>query len=355
MKIALLHGAVLNAGDFLIRERTKALLMHFYPDCVITDYCRNYELDDKIDEINQNDIMIFAGGPCYNAAFGLTTPIVKSYEKIKIPIMIIGSGWWGSSTHPDVIYNFKFDEQMHSFLSRVESDSKILGCRDFYSVDVLAANGFFSGVMTGCPAWYSIPHIGKQLKNVDDRLNKIRKICLSDCGNIQNKTLEVELATFLRKSFGDNVEIIYVNHRDYVLDKLQVEDFYKKINVKIVDISGSANGFSVYDSCDLHIGFRVHAHIYNLSRRNISILIEEDSRGAGVNDAFGLPHICSYKLSVEDNKLTYVHNNYLCTQVGDVLSNHASNNFMRFERAFENIDAYYNVMAKQIQSIKKLI
>ena len=67
------------------------------------------------------------------------------------------------------------------------------------------------------------------------------------------------------------------------------------IGVESRDISYSRDGFDIYNDCDLHIGFRVHAHIYNLSMRNISILIEEDGRGAGVNEALGLFRIPVYR------------------------------------------------------------
>lgn len=35
----------------------------------------------------------------------------------------------------------------------------------------------------------------------------------------------------------------------------------------------------------------MHAHIYNLSRENVSILLNEDARGAGVNNALSLKNI----------------------------------------------------------------
>ena len=35
MKIALLHGALINSGDFLIAQRSKELLKYVYPDAII--------------------------------------------------------------------------------------------------------------------------------------------------------------------------------------------------------------------------------------------------------------------------------------------------------------------------------
>ena len=35
MKIAVLHGAIINAGDFLIKNRAISLLKYFYPTAAI--------------------------------------------------------------------------------------------------------------------------------------------------------------------------------------------------------------------------------------------------------------------------------------------------------------------------------
>jgi hypothetical protein len=43
----------------------------------------------------------------------------------------------------------------------------------------------------------------------------------------------------------------------------------------------------LYGGADLHIGYRVHAHLFCLSRRVPSILINEDSRGVGQAAALG--------------------------------------------------------------------
>ncbi len=63
MKIAVLHGAIINAGDFLIKNRAISLLKYFYPDSEIVEYYRNQSLEEKLPEINACDILVFAGGP----------------------------------------------------------------------------------------------------------------------------------------------------------------------------------------------------------------------------------------------------------------------------------------------------
>ena len=69
MKIAVLHGAIINAGDFLIKNRAISLLKYFYPDSEIVEYYRNQSLEEKLPEINACDILVFAGGPGYCNGF----------------------------------------------------------------------------------------------------------------------------------------------------------------------------------------------------------------------------------------------------------------------------------------------
>jgi hypothetical protein len=41
------------------------------------------------------------------------------------------------------------------------------------------------------------------------------------------------------------------------------------------------------NTVDLHVGYRVHSHIFSLSQRKTSVLIGEDSRGIGQVAAMG--------------------------------------------------------------------
>lgn len=64
MKVALLSGAYKNAGDYLIIQRCRELIEHVFPTCTITEYERRKSLDNKIDELNKNDVLVLGGGSC---------------------------------------------------------------------------------------------------------------------------------------------------------------------------------------------------------------------------------------------------------------------------------------------------
>ena len=163
-------------------------------------------------------------------------------------------------------------------------------------VNALKSSGLKNVFMTGCPAWYDLVNVEKtELNPTISQEPKI--IAISDPAIPSNFNSAVKITEFLSKKYPD-AQIKYVLHRG----KNCVEKSFKRYldavssirNVTVYDISDGFDGFAIYDTCDLHIGFRVHAHIYNLSKRNRTILIEEDGRGSGVNEALGLISIKAY-------------------------------------------------------------
>ena len=331
MKFGLLSGAYINAGDFLIVERTKALLLKIFPDCEIVEYLRNKALDNQVEEINKLDALIVAGGPAYMTyIYPNIIPLVDDLSKITTKIIPIGVGWYGENTKSDYVYNYyKFTDKTLKFLKRMETDAGFLSCRDYFSCRILNNNGLFNFKLTGCPAWYNLKKIDivtpKKLKIKD-----INKIYISDPANIKNLKQIPKLIEYLKAKFN-NAQIIFVFHRrsegnGAEKEYMKCEEYLANNDIEYIDISSSSKGFECYNDADLHIGYRVHAHIYNLSERNLSILIEEDGRGAGVNEVLGMAHIYAYN-PYKTGKNYYIFNDFLSKIKRKVL---------RFKKYYDN-------------------
>ena len=180
MKIALLSGASKNAGDFLIVQRSKELLSYFVKDAQIKEYDRSQKLDSQIDDINSNDVLVFAGGPAYiSSMYPQKLPLVEDLNKIKIPFFALAMGWKGQADLPSTIFNYNFTNSSMKLLKRFEMDGFGLGCRDYFSQNVLRRAGITDTTMTGCVAWYDLKCInenkivnkGKKIKNIYISLN----------------------------------------------------------------------------------------------------------------------------------------------------------------------------------------
>ncbi len=360
MKITLLSGAYKNAGDFLIEKRSIELLNFVYPDIHINKILRN-QIKDNLDAINSSDMAIFGGGPIYQPNLENYLPIDILLNHITKPIMILGCGWYGFMDGSDLVYRYKFSPKTLEFFRKVDKNGLGLSCRDINSVKTLRKEGLKNVFMTGCPAWYDINRINDfKLKPIE----KYNKIAISDPARPVNFDNAFKLVQFIKDKFN-KTHIVFIFHRrqDNPNNEVLRNKFNEKLlalGIEVKDISMGTDGFSIYDDCDLHIGFRVHAHIYNLSQCNRTILIEEDGRGAGVNQALGLPQIKAYNDSFQYNNrylrrifklFASLTNNHLVEDVENHINIMETTNWQYIENALSLQKSYFKNM---VQFIKRL-
>lgn len=369
MKIGVLSGAVKNAGDFLIEKRSLELIRYHYPSAEIWLFKRNIPLDFELDRINQCDFIVMAGGPLLQPnLYPIAMPLVENLSLIKRPVYSLGLGWKG--TYIDELYTtYKFTEQMRSLISKMSEHAPV-SCRDWYTVRVLQQNGYDDCIMTGCPAWYCLEF----LQNSDMRKQLAaceETICISDPADEKNIDFVIPLVKAVRNIFP-NSPILFVMHRDKINDvhlstkhnkrlKALMDTLGRWEDIEQVCIANDSKGFTVYDTCKFHIGFRVHAHIYNLSRGKQTILINEDARGRGVNDAVGLENIdtetwirtvwgragkVQIALQAKDTRVVFQN------KIEQYLDMNEQTQGFIYERAWNSIKEYYNSMCAYIKSWK---
>lgn len=296
-------------------------------------------------------------------------PLVSDLNKLKIPIFALAMGWHGHDFMPRTTYNYYLEESSKLLLKKIEASGFPLGCRDYYSEKVLHNNGITNTVMTGCAAWYDLDYVNTTaLRNTGEIMN----IVVSDPANIKNLTQLITLTDFLKNRFP-KATLTVVFHRGIKPDNFtssrvgqatdKICQVLKKRGVKYHDISYGHKGFDIYNDCDIHIGFRVHAHIYNLSQRRRSILVEEDGRGAGVNEALGLRHITAYDClkKIDNDFLRKVMNRvpiydtcskYICQEVDDYLMDLERTDYKQIEWAFVRMNYFYSQIIKHLQMIR---
>lgn len=359
-KICLMGGAVVNAGDFLLEKRSYDLIRYFVPDSEITVLKRvNEDYSNKVDYLNSFNAIIFAGGPLYRPGlYRHQIPFVHQslLNSVKAPIFFLGGGIKGS------VYRISYGELDKAFLDK---GVNCLSCRDIYTYRFLHHQGY-KALMTGCPAWYDLDCIN----NVDIskfRADLFRKICVSEPANDSNLPLLIGLLKHLREKYPSS-EIVLVNHREVKQElKTELDELLKRDSIGFVNIAGSVDGFSIYDNCDLHVGFRVHAHIYNLSKRNQTILFSEDIRGAGVNQTLGLENMSAEDMFYgrrkmigdyylircpEENKDTH---NIAGEMFDDYLKTCSDQGFQNYNRAFQLMKDSFQTMRAFFDGINSVI
>lgn len=304
MKILFLSRTVKNGGDFLYAGRAKEILKHNLPYAEIV--CRHMLDEVDLPYINSFDKIIISGGPLYDDRFltSNATPCFAFLDKMKPTIHFFGVGWYGENAFMKTIYTYRFHEEVLANLRLIEKKGGTFSCRDYITAKVLRNNGLNHVYMTGCPAWYDLKFLPcMSLKKTS--IQNVKNLVISDMGMTKDSSyhsIKIEqvkkLVEFIESTFSQaNIVFTFNGGVDTKYSgefNRAVCKYLGKKHIMWHDLSGSMDGFHVYDNIDLHIGYRVHSHIYCLSHRIPTILIEEDARGAGINQALGLPAIQNY-------------------------------------------------------------
>ncbi len=348
MDILLLSRPIINGGDFLFSERAKQLLQESLPQAALVT---RHLLDDlALDYINLFDKIIIAGGPLYDNRFlgEESTPLFKLLPKIKSPIHFFCNGWYGCNIRKETIYTYRFRDDILNNLKQIENTGGSFSCRDYITESILRNNGLKNIYMTGCAAWYDMENINnRNIRSVD--FEDIRKIVISDQGITKDsqwhgeKFLQVkELIKFIQQKF-QKAKIVFtfnggINTKYSGALNRAICDYLNNQAIPCVDLSGGMDGFRIYDDSDLHIGFRVHSHIYCLSQRIPSILLEEDARGGGVNQALGLPDIANYEINEKER---FTPNPYMLQELDGYLEELKHESLSRLQMAIHRMNDVY--------------
>lgn len=292
----LLTGGKNNAGDFLIKHRAKKLFSHLRPDRGIIDFDAWKPLtDEQLEVINKSKALILTGGPALQYDMYPRIYAIPELDNIKVPITTLGIGWKSMNGEWKDTYQYPLSDSTLKLLKRIQNDGLAASVRDYHTLKVLQNHGFDNFLMTGCPAYYELAYIHKPV-DIPKEINKIAYslgVAFIDSPKMETSTKNDILK--LKDYFKDeNFEVVFhhsldkskitsvysQSHKRYIARHLEFAQWLDTNNIKYVDISGSAeNLINYYSQVDLHIGYRVHAHIFMNSISKLSILIAEDGRG----------------------------------------------------------------------------
>ena len=295
-----LTGAKKNVGDYLITNRAIELLKK-----ITNDYqfkiLPSWEYLEDIEYINKSEGIIILGGPGYK--LNIYPGVYKlriNLQDIEVPIYILGGGWSGIPGNFISEKLYKFNRTSITLLNKIEKNNIGLSCRDYQTERILKNNGYNDIIMTGCPAWYDLDSIGKPFI----KPNNINKIIFTPAQKFIYSNQCITLMKFIKEKFPNSKLIVSFHRGIGITDEFtslkdaqntkKIAEFAQKIGAEVIDTSYDSNKLKIYDDCDFHIGYRVHAHIYFLSKRLPSILINEDGRGTVFSETLKTPGIDGY-------------------------------------------------------------
>ena len=361
----ILTGSKNNAGDYLIKYRAKKLFAAIRPDRDVVDVDGWKPFDgETLEIVNKSKALILMGGPALQEkmrprVYGL----MDELSQINVPIVSMGIGWHSREGNWDNTYDYKLNAPTLELLQRISTDGYFSSVRDYHTLNVMKSLGYSNYLMTGCPALYeeeffNVPIAKRdEYKKVGFSLGVSFKHCKEMYRQMQEAVLEV-----VNRFSSNAVEVVFhhsLKDTKSTFNSLQIE-FVKWLdsqNISYIDISGAAeNLINYYSSCDLHIGYRVHAHIFMSSISRQSILLNEDGRGKALKDVVGGLSLNAYSTdrTLSDqflNKIksveVYRPNENFIKELG-LYINYELSSGVRLMQPRQNIDLHYNCMKRYL-------
>jgi polysaccharide pyruvyl transferase WcaK-like protein len=279
-KVVLLTGVYQNAGDALIAKRARSLITQVRKDLQLIELNRRTEPSELLTK--QSGLhCIITGGPHWQLNMvPRLLPHIEKFMDADIVISSWGGGWRGPHTHPP-------NEATSALIKYIKNCGGFVGVRDNFSVNRLKKFGL-SVEMTGCPAWFGgVPRTFKPL-------GQTLVISAGAKAFKEERSFESlhELVIHARQA-GWNTIVFFQHPIEWYLqtsrlnaDKLLSQ--LRNLGVLLYDSQGQLRRMKqAIDSATVHIGWRLHSHIYACTRSIPSLAIAEDERASNMGPSMG--------------------------------------------------------------------
>ena len=346
-RVLITTGAIKNVGDFLIHDRARHLLARALPTAELPTIPRWRTADPSL--IASSAGLIACGGPGLGPGLTSSTyvPLGQAMAAGR-PVSILGAGWSG---HDQV----GMDAESTQTVQEIRRRGGVITVRDPLTGQRLETSTGVEAILTGCPAWYHLPQVGDPLSEV----SAVRSIVFTPPASVRHLSEAVQAMRLLARIFP-SAQRFCVLHRGFpqvavprpsrgslksFASSIRQRSNYVKVSAEcrkgdwqLIDASSDLRKIDFYDGIDLHVGYRVHAHIDTLSLRRPSILIAEDVRGLGQFEALE----DSYRLCAGDSELLDKLENAIQNEVADFTTSRA---------AVASMNAHWPVMQSALEEI----
>ncbi|MFP4027968.1 MAG: polysaccharide pyruvyl transferase family protein [Candidatus Brocadiia bacterium] len=291
-----------NVGDKLIEVRLKQLLEREKGECRFVTIFREEPLENRLAEINGTRAILMPACPVRDTPmYPGTYRLVDDLSRIRVPMIPVGANWNVYPGDARSRQEVKYSDETVNFLDYIAGQIDRFSCREHFVCRVLEKHGVDNAVFTGDPAMFNLSCIGKPMK----RPKNIEKLVFSPPLSAYYADQALEVIEMLADLFpgaqrycafhlqdrntatserGENSAAL---NPEVTLKNQRIREHAEALGYDIWDLAGRFERLRDYETCDLHVGYECHAHLYFLSARLPSVLIAEDARGMGFNYTLG--------------------------------------------------------------------
>lgn len=333
------HGAKKNVGDYLIHARGRALLEHILPDVEIISIPRwsREALPPGA------DMLVMCGGPGVSSRMVEDTfPVVGRAAEGSVPVAGIALGWAGEPRRDPE--GFQMSARSVAALRQINDEGRPLTVRDDVTQRVLKTLGI-DVVRSGCTAWYSVPHLGAPIGG----FGTPQTVVFTTPASPKNTMEAIALMRLLKKRYP-NARRVASFHRGVLPDRetdparsaalVAQATAARALGFEVLDAAYDLSKIDFYGEADLHVGYRVHAHLAFVSQHRPSLLLTEDGRGLGQ----------SVTLNGEDSVI-WAADGDVVSRVDALLSSEERAGWPSLKQAVDVIEESYPVMRAAIEEL----
>ena len=271
--------------------------------------------------------------------------LVDDLEARTTPVLPVALGWSGTpAEHPE---RFEFSGKSLAALRAIHARIGWSGVRDDLSLEIVRRAGVGAVRRTGCFAWYHLPSMGQPLQSPQH----VRRLAFTPAARRREGGLR-EVASLLRRLRRryPRAERYCVFQRGLraefetetpTRERLATAALARGLGYRVVDASRDLGALELFGQVDLHVGYRVHAHLGTLSRRRPSLLVAEDGRGRGQAISFADPHDLRAGADA------------LADAVDAALDSEQSTRWASSERAVQEIEQTWPTMRETVEQLPR--
>ncbi len=294
-----------NIGDGFILYRILQLLHPHECRHILTS--RKNLSDDDIRKINATKGLILAGTNQLTDFFSIVPGLtLNQLSRIEVPIIPFAIGINGHRKQ-----NMKMSNLTKTVLEEIHNRIKYSSWRCGLTIDYLVKHIpsiEHKLLITGCPVIYD-----ENLLSGLPFSNKTGKIVVTVTERDDFWDREIKTIDFVARRFKDSEKILSLHQVfegptmwNFVISFIGRRKIYRhKKKVMALRAYAKDKGFDIfvpknveecwefYKNCDMHIGSRLHAHLFFLSQAKRSFLTYVDERMTGFSRDLGFP-LCDY-------------------------------------------------------------
>lgn len=269
-----------NVGDALITESAIRLVRHRVPTYDPVVFFREESLEG-IDKEKVRTILA-PGFSVNNDAYPELFKMYPDVSDVLDRIYVTGCSFQHLTSSLATYQNYEHNKKTKEMLKSLSEVAGSIPCRDELIHEMLLRNDIKSSYV-GDLALYDDNKISTQFVPPKE----IRSVAFTVQHNGKFLSQSKKLLSLIKREFGSS-ELYVVHHSTPNKSSKKVSDFALSLGYIEKGISGEAENLSFYDGIDLHIGYRLHGHIFFLRNRKPSFLMAEDCRSFGISKSGSL-------------------------------------------------------------------